>query len=45
MTARAVNDLATDPMMNGVCGVTARPESSAFAKTTDIGDPSILDDA
>ena len=32
MTASAVNDLLTEPMMNGVCGVTSVPESSAVPK-------------
>ena len=29
ITASAVNDLLTEPSMNGVCGVTARPVGSA----------------
>ena len=32
MTARAVKDLEFDPMKNGVCGVNARPPSSALPK-------------
>src|SRR6266511_1568170 len=32
MSARAVNDLVTEPIMNGVCGVTGRPEGSAIPK-------------
>jgi hypothetical protein len=32
MMARAVNDLVTEPIRNGVCGVTSGPDSSASPK-------------
>jgi hypothetical protein len=43
MIARAVNDLATDPMMNGVSGH-GPPGVVRLAKTTDVGDPIAFDD-
>ena len=45
MIARAVKDFDAEARMNGVCGVTTRPEASATPKPLKVHDLVVVDDA